>query len=376
MNQNKAVNELYGPLTGTYKGTLHNYKIGDEDVRLVIYISNVAVTNPDGTPGSKDVPLATLYRDDPVIGDYAMDVKGFQAETGNLSFGTLGNDTAVRTISAHIAGGKITGTVNDSASTIGTLELNFISKDTGSRDDIEERLRRRFQALQGIYTGEIPNQDPKLVHHLSVSLTAVVNGSSVKLNGYYKNLDVPSGVVDLPLTVDYRWDVTPPAITMVGRGNLKYELDFTGTVENDIMVVDVNSPFMQGFLGTATLKKTSGLGDDPAQTELLKQYQMVAGNYAGNLMVGKKATPVVVALTAAMVNHKATMSAHYTPASDANSEMDLMVSYTPKSGSISMSGQTVDGHSRTLSGKIGNNMLTVNLMNQKKVLGTAKLQKQ
>ncbi len=253
IRQNKEVHDLYDSLVGTYEGKVTGTTHGDEVVELIFYIDSVAATNPDGTPGSKDVPMAYFRRSSPVIADYTMDASGYLREEGNITFRNLGTEAAVRAIRGIVRFPNITGQVITSNGTLGDISLTWKTRDTSSRNDLKDRLLRQYQAVEGDYYGTFQTKDKELAkRRMLIQLSAVVSGDTPKLIGLYKRLDIPEGTVDLALTVSYRPDLSPAQITMNGKGSGKYELNMDGTLVDDTMTIDIYSLF-EGNLGTAIL---------------------------------------------------------------------------------------------------------------------------
>jgi hypothetical protein len=145
--------------------------------------------------------------------------------------------------------------------------LDFVSSDTGTKDDAQERLYRQYQAVSGVYRGSLPGHLQPIV----VTLSAALDGTTARLDGVYKDLDHPTGDLDLALTVTYRPDLNPPTITMNGRGDGKRALDFVGTLVGTRMEVDVTSPLQGGYLGHSSMLRE----DDFAK------YTAVEGIYSG-----------------------------------------------------------------------------------------------
>lgn len=254
IRQNKEVNDLYGPLVGNYSGKLRETHHGDEDVQLIIYINSEAVTNPDGTPGSKDVPMGYFRRSSPIIADYQTDVSGLTRELGELTMRNLGNQPDVRSLRLKVNGRQLIGPVFNQQGTLGKIDVTWVSSDTSARNDFKDRLLRQYQAVEGEYYGKLVTKDKmRAKWEFCIALSAVVAGEEPKLIGYYKRLDVKDGVVDLPLTVSYRPDQAPPQITLNGRGGGKYQLDMDGTLVNRVMQININSLY-EGNYGLAKLR--------------------------------------------------------------------------------------------------------------------------
>jgi hypothetical protein len=270
IRQNKEIEDTYGSLVGTYSGKLTNTDHGDETIKLVIYITTDAATNPDGTTGSREVPRAVFKRMDPVVSDYSLLAAGYTRENGVLSLVTdgSGNPTPIpgappatnpanqiKSVAAFVNGKHITGSVQMLTGTLGNIDLTFESSDTGSSNDLKDRLLAAYQAVEGEYTGTISDGSKKPKTPVIIELTAVVNGDSPMLIGFYKRPDVPGGEIDLALTVSYRPDQSPAQITMNGKGGGKYAINMDGTLVNHVISVSFNSLF-QGYLGVLTAKRT------------------------------------------------------------------------------------------------------------------------
>jgi hypothetical protein len=257
VRQNKQVHDLYDGLVGTYEGVITNTNHGDERVQLIVYIDSQSVKNPDGTPGTADIPMAFFRRSSPVIADYTMQASGYLREVGDITFFNLGTDAMVRAIRGKVNFPKITGVVNSTNGNLGDIELTWKTSDTSSRNDLKDRLLRQYQAIEGNYYGKFHTQDKELLKRkMMIQLSAVVNGDTPKLIGLYKRLDIPEGTVDLALTVSYRPDQYPPQITLNGKGTGKYEMNMDGTLLDDNMTLNVYSLF-EGNLGTATLIRSN-----------------------------------------------------------------------------------------------------------------------
>lgn len=257
VRQNKQVHELYDGLVGTYEGIIRNTNHGDERVQLIVYIDSQSVKNPDGTPGTADVPMAFFRRSSPVIADYTMQASGYLKEVGDITFFNLGTDPLVRAIRGKVAFPRITGVVNSTNGNLGDIDLTWKTADTSSRNDFKDRLLRQLQAIEGNYYGKFQTTDKELLKRkMLIQLSAVVTGDTPKLIGLYKRLDIPEGTVDLALSVSYRPDQYPPQITLNGKGMGKYELNMDGTILDDTMNINVYSLF-EGNLGTAVLTKMS-----------------------------------------------------------------------------------------------------------------------
>ncbi len=268
LRQNDLIDSTYGPLVGTYAGTLTTPR-SVEDVRMIIYIESDSINNADGTPGTKRVPKAHFSRDFPVVEDYFLDVRNFTKENGSLHFvnpGTIqpGGSTPtvgldqIRSIDVIVSGNNITGQANTSAGRLGDLKLSLSSRqtdepDNGVSEDRRNRLIRLYQSLAGEYVGAITSG--KKTIPISIALTVFTTADSLpSFTGYYKRLDIPSGVVDLSMKVEYNPDTSPPRITMDGQGARFYHVSLNGTLKDDKIVGDFSSAY-EGFTGKVTLKK-------------------------------------------------------------------------------------------------------------------------
>jgi hypothetical protein len=257
--ENKRVNDLYGKLVGTYEGKLTNTDHGDETISMVVYIDHVQITNPDGTPGAKDVPKAVFRRADPVVADYGLTLSNMSEDEAQVVMSNPGDEPDVRTIDARVNGKQLSGTVYNGGGTLGKLDLTWVSADTTSRNDTRDRLLKKYQEMQGSYIGRLVTNDPvKKKFYFDIELSAVMVGNTPQFVGLYKRLDVPEGWIDLSLTVSFRPDKYPAQITMNGKGAGKYELDMNGTIEGNTMQITIYSLF-EGNYGLAILKKQPGV---------------------------------------------------------------------------------------------------------------------
>lgn len=257
IKQNKEVQDTYGAITGTYDGKLTHTNHGDENIQLVIYITSEAVTNPDGTTGSRKVPRAFFKRLSPVVADYSLLAGGYTRENGLLSLVNDGQTKDIKSIDARVQGHHLVGSVQTYSGTLGDLDLTFTSPDTSFKDDYKDRLLHAYEAIQGEYDGQIVSPDKSKPNiPVIISLQAVVSGDTPMVIGYYRRPDVPDGVIDLALTVTYRADQSPAEITMNGKGGGRYELNMDGTLVNDTLRVTVQSLY-QGYLGTLVAHKVT-----------------------------------------------------------------------------------------------------------------------
>ncbi len=254
--QNDKITALYGPLTGKYSGKMTATDHGAEDVDLLIYLASSEATNPDGTPATGRLPIAVFKRNRPVVGDYVFNLTGYTPETGQLDMAIAKSMTTnLYSIDAQVIGQRIVGRVQTVLGTLGTFDVGLVSKDTGSRDDADDRLFRAYQAVEGVYRGWIDNganSQPKKC--VQIDLTAIMNGRSPMLLGYYRRPDIEGGVIDLSMSVVYRPDKSPPEISLNGHGLGSYILDINGTLVDDQITAQVNSQH-EGLLGLMKAKR-------------------------------------------------------------------------------------------------------------------------
>lgn len=262
IKENSIIDNTYGPLVGTYSGTMTTSN-GPQDVSLAIYILSQPITNTDGTPGVKKVPYAHFKLISPVADDFYLSL----GVTGNSSTDFVMTNTnntrmdQVSTIEARIDGQKITGPVQSLSGTLGYLNLTLSSRQTdapsnGIDEDRRDRLNRIYHAVAGEYVGQIKSPNPKVKPiPVSIALTVFSTANTMpSLAGYYRRLDAPEGVIDLALNVEYNADTNPPRITMDGKGAGSYALSIDGVILNDQITADITS-LHQGYLGQMVLKK-------------------------------------------------------------------------------------------------------------------------
>lgn len=259
IKENNIVDAVYGPLVGTYTGTLQMPN-GPNDVSLVIYILSQPITNTDGTPGIKKVPYAHLRLVSPRVADYYLTLGLSSANTSNFS---MTNTTTpqlddVSSIDAQVNGQNITGIVKAMTGTLGTLNVQLSSRETeannnGADEDLRERLNRIYNAVAGEYTGDIVNGSNKIPISITLTVFNMAN-QYPSLSGFYKRLDAPEGVIDLSLNVEYNPNTNPPRITMDGHGSGTYIISITGVLVNDQIVADITSQHV-GYMGKMILNK-------------------------------------------------------------------------------------------------------------------------
>ncbi len=240
---NRMIEKLYGPLVGTYEGEMlvpvsGSNELQKQPVDLVIYISSQSYSNPDGTPGVRKIPLA-FFR---VLGNWIeytnMKAEGLSSERNTfslLSLASAGADSVSalnlafsKGTDGNISGISLEGDVRSVSGVIGTTKLSFKNKSTVVPRDTEreqkENRRLFLQQMVGLYTGVMRSQEGNIP--LSIELSLVDQGGNTNTNyyltGFYRRLDVPSGVIDLALEVTVYRKENPTRIVMTGKGKGNY----------------------------------------------------------------------------------------------------------------------------------------------------------
>lgn len=248
--QNSNVNNIYGPLVGTYTGT---QTIGNsvQDVRVVLSIRSESATNSDGTPTTKLVPIGTFTRLNPAGPDVAMKWS-FTPETsafnltaiesggsnanGNNGGGKSHRDDDVKVVDGTLIDQHIVARLNNFDDIqIGVLDLRKSSDQSSDPGSRNERLRRLYESVSGQYCGTIRDPyDTKKPQIISVDVRmgytpdpTSPTGTRPYLWGYYDRLDKPPHVLDLTMSVVYD---TPPNVTIYGKGLGKYSVTFNGVL--------------------------------------------------------------------------------------------------------------------------------------------------
>lgn len=350
IRQNKLVDDLYGPLIGTYNGKVTGTNHGDEDVQLVIDVIGESTTNPDGTPGTKKVPIAALRRVNPVVADYSLSPSGYRPETGDLTFQFTGT-AELASITGKMNGKHYTGVIHGRNSSLGNIDVTWVSADTSTDDTIKDRLLRAYRAVEGVYVGKIHSASSnKAAIPVEIDLSAVVNGNTAQLIGFYKRLDVPSGVVDLPLSVSYEPDDNPPQISMNGRGGGKYQIDMNGTLVNHHLEVSVQSLY-EGYMGVLQADRVSGGTPNPGGDDLQK-LQEIAGTYKGTGKSGKSVVVFTLELTVDSRGTKPVLSATLTRDDKSFDLMMATATYNKSKSTLLVTAKPADGGTITLNGSI------------------------
>lgn len=256
LRQNEIIVQTYGDLVGTYNGTLKTAS-GNETVILIIDIGNEPYTNPNGTPGTKKVPLAIFKRNSSVVANYYLSPGGYIRETGDLFLTNNNNGGAgddITSIETKFLNGQITGRVLTKAGTLGTINLKFYSKETtipgsGIANEFRERIIKQYKAIAGEYVGNINSKEGIPI---SITLNVIEGSEMPMITGYFRRFDMEG--YDLGLTVSYLPDTAPPKITMNGNGGGRYIITIDGSVQNGVISGTFNS-LAQGYLGTVIVKK-------------------------------------------------------------------------------------------------------------------------
>ncbi len=282
LRQNKLVEELYGPLVGTYGCTITETDHTNEKARLIISITTVAVTNPDGTPGSKKSPLAIFQRIAPVVADYALFPSGYSRETATLNLSS--NDKSdIESIQGQMVDRKYTGTIFSVLDgEIGKLTCQWETKDTGLKDTLRDRLFKAYRSVEGSYRGTIFHfNDPKKNIPVRIDLTALESSNKQPyLAGFYDRLD--HNDADLGLDVTYRPNESPPQITFEGTGLMNYRINFSGTLEDGQIQATVTTK-KDGYYGKFEAQLVSI--PDPPPGDLFAEYLKIQGTYRGKMTV-------------------------------------------------------------------------------------------
>lgn len=274
LRQNDYINSTYGPIVGTYAGTLVNGGT-TQQVRMIILILDTPARNSDGTPTTTRVATATFTRIDPIGKDFTMQID-YVPQKGTISFttqsskddgspnGNVPKDDDVKVIGGNVTGQRITGQATSIlGNRLGAIDLVRTTTQTDlPGDDRNDRRRRLYETLVGRYCGKIP--DPyDHTHPQILSLTLRIDAASDPssptgtrpiLSAFYERLEKPPGVLDLPMQVNYE---TPPTVVVQGHGLGSYSVTFTGTLANAQINATVSDGKF-GPLGSIVMKK-----DDP-----------------------------------------------------------------------------------------------------------------
>jgi hypothetical protein len=265
LRQNSLINQIYGPLEGTYNGTLTSSSSSDntaQDVSLRIKIMNEATTNPDGSPAIKRVPTAFLIRTSPVVDSYSLTVQSYTPETGELNL-VAQNSNVLKSIDLIVTGERMTGKVYTTSGLIGTIDLSLFSRETdapsdNNNEEIRNAYLKLYKKVEGRYVGEIVNPNPKIKNKPVAIELNIVNANTPFLRGYYSPLDAANAGLNLIMTVDYRPNFNPPRITLDGANTSPgstYIINIEGIIKNDSVIIADITNVHQGYLGKLTVKK-------------------------------------------------------------------------------------------------------------------------
>lgn len=282
--QNQYVDATYGPIVGTYMGTLTSGSTVQQ-VRLIILVTDKEGRNSDGTPTTVRVPSATFTRIDPIGRDFNLTVS-YTPETSSLAFtnptanggngdsspgsapskdSTPVRDDDIKTMSGYLTGQRIVGDATSVRSVrLGTIDLIRTTNQTDlPGDDRNERRRRLYETLVGQYCGSIADPydhaRPQIIS-LKLRIDAASDPSSPSgtrpiLSAFYERLEKPPGVLDLAMAVNFE---SPPAVVISGRGLGNYAVTFTGVLQNGQVKANLSTA-KDGPLGEIILKKNDPL---------------------------------------------------------------------------------------------------------------------
>lgn len=366
LRQNKAVEDLYGPLVGTYDCDLTNTNHGkDEKGKLIIMISSAEATNPDGTPGTRKVPAAIFQRISPVVADYNLKPSGYRRETGDISM-TGTKDNLTYTILGKIENQILTGIVQLSdGGKLADLSCKWKTRNTGIGDTQNDRLLEAYRAIAGLYIGTVVSQVPgKKSWPVTFSINVEDSDGKPRLYGYFQRNDVDR-YLDLVLTVNYRPELDPPEITMSGqKPGTPYELHVRGSIKDAVMDVAVGTQL--GPFGVFKAKRE----ELPKPDDHSEDYEKVAGTYQGSARFtrsnGKRGPTVqfTLKLTADQVNGLPSLNAQLTRSDKAQAGGKIAAAGfdpTVSKTDLQVSTDAGDGELNNIKGKFGTKKLTVSI---------------
>jgi hypothetical protein len=240
-DQQKAVNSK---VVGTYSGQINAY--GQlQDIELEIFqLSEKNGKNSDGTdrmiytlhaiykrlhPAGLSVTLNVRYY--PETGEMTLTRASSNDSSSGSSSSNSGTDTIgdgaksghdeIHTITAVFAASHIKGTAVSEAGPIGSFDLALSTKESAGsgktdQDRYDDDLRRVYEAVAGTYTGIIvPSPQERAPYKVTLRLY-VVDVSPPQLIGTFTPNTKDGDAFALNLTTDYRPDLTPAELTMVG----------------------------------------------------------------------------------------------------------------------------------------------------------------
>ena len=286
LRQNELINSIYGPLVGTYSGTMKANRssgvVQEQEVSMKILITDEVTSNPDGSPAIKRTPVAYFRRTSPVIDDYTLTVRAYTPETGALSFlnsraakqdgeGKQGGEplgpNEIKSMELSVFSGgpniQLVGRVLTPSGVIGNLVLNRSVVETdapsdGSGEDVRNSYITLYEKVQGRYVGEIDDKNPKTKNKPVAVELRIVNAPIPYLRGFYSPLDTPRAGLDLTMKVDYNPNVVPARITLDGacsNPGCTYIININGDLVNeDTIIADITNVH-QGYLGVLKAKK-------------------------------------------------------------------------------------------------------------------------
>lgn len=233
----RMIEATYAPLVGTYNGTLSvpaglSSAAQEVPVEMILYISTISATNPDGTPGFRKSPVAFVRIGGTWLHRYTFSVSGYAKEGDVISLdGAATAQGMVRKMLLNVAGKVLSGDVQSISGYIGTIAMEKINQNTtvprDSDREQQEQLLAFYQNLAGVYKGVIhaPEKDVPI----SLELTIHELSGSYYLKGFYRRLDVP-GIIDLTMDVTVYREEKPVRLGMQGKGNLNYFVSIEGRV--------------------------------------------------------------------------------------------------------------------------------------------------
>lgn len=270
---NRIIQRTYGPLIGTYDGVLRVAvkEEGAEDprVRMIVFLGSEATTNPDGTPGTRKVPMAFLRIQSNWIENHNLKLQGFNTADKTFSMqvvrgsgpGQAPSADDVESASLRLEESRIVGPLRTVSGVIGNLELNFESRDTTiPRDTEDEAANSRkayLETVVGVYEGQIDSQEgPKPISiEFSLAQNNIGGQTNYYLLGIYKRLDHPSGIIDLNLDVTMYLREVPSRFVMNGQGGGNYRISIEATLSQGVMTGRLST--FKGPRGPIRLTKVS-----------------------------------------------------------------------------------------------------------------------
>ncbi|MNK06225.1 hypothetical protein D3C87_241170 [compost metagenome] len=238
-------------IVGTYQGIMTTPS-RKHDIELTLFSLEIRDgENSKGLPKYRKELRALYKKINPVGPDVTFDARFF-AEMGQLILTPLvspkGADD-ISTIDAKLVGQRLTGKVSSISGEVGYLDVALVSKqqdvpEQGAEDDYHKRLRKQYEEVKGTYEGIVmpPENDPFAI---SISLNVTVNSDGVPL--ITGELSYPfDRSLDMTLTVNYRPDLTPPKLTLIGKpktGNSPtgYTQTFDGVIKDGKFVGAMSS---------------------------------------------------------------------------------------------------------------------------------------